>query len=62
VEGPMTAQLRRSLAAAYAAFSESRNTTIARIILIVLFGGLTLAGMSDFASHENSGSIADWFK
>jgi hypothetical protein len=62
MEGPMTAQIKRSFAAIYAVFSSSRNTMVAQIVLVVLFGTLTLVGMNDVARRENNKSISDRLK
>lgn len=54
----MTARLKLALMAAYAAFTSSRNTVIAQLVLVVLLGVVTLVGMSDVANHENNTTIA----
>lgn len=58
----MTDQLKRGFAAVYAAFGSSRNTMVAQIVLLALFGTLTLVGMSDVARRENDKSVSDWLK
>lgn len=53
----MNARFKRGFTVPYAVFTSARHTVIAQILILLLFGALTIVGMNDVAKYENEKAI-----
>lgn len=55
----MIAQFNRGFVATYVAFTSARSTLIAQLLIVILLGVVTIAGMTYVAKQENESTISD---